>query len=127
MTASEAPLDSLLKKAQETWPEYEIATIYPPIRANQAVTFRGRRPGDPIDRNDVSRMTFDPRSGKLIRALRAGQLPFGEKLIFQMQAIHFGRFRDSLLSHIVWVLLGLTPGTLYITGLIMWLNRMKAK
>jgi uncharacterized iron-regulated membrane protein len=27
----------------------------------------------------------------------------------------------------VWVLLGLTPGTLYITGLIMWLNRMKAK
>ena len=44
-----------------------------------------------------------------------------------MQAIHYGRFQDSLVSHIVWVLLGLAPGTLYITGLIMWLNRMKAK
>ena len=126
-TASEAPLDSLLKKAQETWPKYEIATIYPPIRANQAVTFRGRMPGDPVGRNDVSRLTFDPHSGKLVRALRAGQLPFGEQFIFQMQAIHFGRFQDSLLSHVVWLLLGLMPGTLYITGLIMWLNRMKAK
>jgi len=125
--SSELPLDILLKKAHETWPEYKIATIYPPVRPHQAVTFRGRMPGDPAGREDVSRLLFDPGSGKLIRSLRAGNLPFGEKVIFQMQAIHFGRFNDSVVSHVVWVLLGLAPGTLYITGLLMWLNRMKAK
>ena len=55
------------------------------------------------------------------------QWTFGEKVIAQMQAIHYGRFQYSFLSHMLWVLLGLAPGTLYITGLIMWINRMKAK
>jgi uncharacterized iron-regulated membrane protein len=125
--AAELPLDVFVKKAHETWPEYKIAAIYPPARSNQPMTVRGRMPGDPVGRDDMSRLTFDPHSGRLMRAQQGSQLVFGEKVISQMQAIHYGRFQDSLVSHIVWVLLGLAPGTLYITGLIMWLNRMKAK
>jgi uncharacterized iron-regulated membrane protein len=121
------PLDTFLQNAHQTWPEYKVAAIYPPARAGEPLTIRGRMPADPEGRDDSSRLTFDAQSGKLLRLQQGSQLIFGEKVIAQMQAIHYGRFQNSLVSHIIWVLLGLAPGTLYITGLIMWINRIKAK
>jgi len=41
--------------------------------------------------------------------------------------MHFGRFRDALWANILWMLLGLVPALLYMTGFILWYRRVLKK
>ncbi|MGH9916075.1 MAG: PepSY domain-containing protein, partial [Pyrinomonadaceae bacterium] len=55
------------------------------------------------------------------------QMSLGTKIITSSVWIHFGRFTDdkwvSIPIKILWVLIGLAPGVLFISGFIMWWNR----
>lgn len=38
--------------------------------------------------------------------------------------IHFGRFRNMLWANILWIILGLLPAVMFITGFILWYKRV---
>jgi len=46
----------------------------------------------------------------------------GDQILRGAYALHFGNFGGTTLK-IAWVVLGLAPGVLFITGLLMWINR----
>jgi uncharacterized iron-regulated membrane protein len=46
----------------------------------------------------------------------------GDQILRGAYALHFGNFAGTKLK-IAWVILGLVPGALFVTGLLMWINR----
>jgi uncharacterized iron-regulated membrane protein len=47
-------------------------------------------------------------------------------LLFLIQ-MHFGRFRNALWANILWMVLGLLPALLYVSGFILWYRRVLKK
>lgn len=50
-------------------------------------------------------------------------LRFGDQALYWLAQLHFGRFAGVWLK-ILWTVLGLAPAALFITGLLMWWNRV---
>jgi uncharacterized iron-regulated membrane protein len=46
----------------------------------------------------------------------------GDQILKGAYALHFGNFAGTPLK-VAWVILGLVPGLLFLTGLLMWINR----
>ena len=55
-----------------------------------------------------------------------GQRP-GDIVLQTITRLHFGRFRDAPVWKALWVPLGLAPAAMFITGAIMWWNRVLKK
>jgi len=50
-------------------------------------------------------------------------MPLGRRLMLAMAPLHYGSFWGDW-SRVLWILLGLFPGILSITGFWMWWNRV---
>jgi uncharacterized iron-regulated membrane protein len=50
-------------------------------------------------------------------------LRFGDQVLFWFAQAHFGRFAGVNVK-IIWTVVGLTPAVLFVTGLVMWWNRV---
>jgi uncharacterized iron-regulated membrane protein len=46
----------------------------------------------------------------------------GDQILRGAYALHFGNFAGTKLK-IAWTILGLAPAALFVTGLLMWINR----
>lgn len=55
-----------------------------------------------------------------------GQRP-GDIVLQAATRLHFGRFRDAPVFKALWVILGLLPAAMFVTGAIMWWNRVLRK
>lgn len=56
----------------------------------------------------------------------AGERP-GDVILLWLSRLHFGRWRDHPSLKIVWVIVGLVPALMAITGGIMWWNRVVSR
>jgi uncharacterized iron-regulated membrane protein len=74
---------------------------------------------------------IDPYSGQIVRRFDTAQYPFGLRVVQYYRSIHFGSFGGpgvfGLAVKIVWVILGMVPAVLGITGLLMYWNRFLKK
>jgi uncharacterized iron-regulated membrane protein len=52
-----------------------------------------------------------------------GSLTFGDTILVWMTRLHFGRWRIAWLKA-VWAVLGLVPAMMFVTGMLMWWNRV---
>ena len=48
---------------------------------------------------------------------------FGDQVLFWMARLHFGRFAGMPVE-IIWTILGIVPALLFVTGTVMWWNRV---
>ena len=55
-----------------------------------------------------------------------GQRP-GDIVLAWMSRLHFGRFRNAAYLQVLWVPLGLIPAAMFVTGVLMWWNRVLRK
>jgi uncharacterized iron-regulated membrane protein len=74
------------------------------------------------------RVAVDPHTGAVLMALDTRKAPLGVRLVQYFYSIHFGTFAGTkgVIAYIVrgiWVLLGISPALLAITGLVMYWNR----
>ena len=69
---------------------------------------------------------FDRRDGHLPRELDPGNAPFGVRLMLLFRPVHFGTWGGPA-TRVLWVLVGLTPGILFLTGFVMWWRRVLRK
>jgi uncharacterized iron-regulated membrane protein len=51
------------------------------------------------------------------------KLRFGDQVLFWLARLHFGRFA-GLPVQIIWTVFGLAPAVLFVTGAVMWWNRV---
>jgi uncharacterized iron-regulated membrane protein len=77
--------------------------------------------------SQLVRVSLDPHTGELLASSDTRQQTRGLRLEQYFAAVHFGSFAGSgvvgTLVKILWVLLGITPALLAVTGLIMYWNR----
>ena len=125
-TPANIDLDSLVKRADAALPGGIVTVLYPPASNTDIFRFRVKLPGDgwEFGRSEVY---FDQYSGELrgihdVRALSVPQLVF----VQWMAPIHYGRF-GGMLTRVLWVVSGLVPLVLFISGCLMWWNRSLVK
>jgi uncharacterized iron-regulated membrane protein len=71
----------------------------------------------------LSSVFLDPRNADVMRIDRADQRSFGDSLAAWIPTLHFGTF-GGIPIKIIWLLLGLAPSILGVTGFLMWWNRV---
>jgi uncharacterized iron-regulated membrane protein len=119
-------LDALVARADAALPGGLVTVLYPPATPTDPYRFRVKLPGDNwhFGRSEVylDRYTGEVRGVHDIRKLSVAQLVF----VQWMAPIHYGRF-GGLATRILWLVAGLTPLVLFVSGCLMWWNRSLVK
>ncbi|MBI1354273.1 MAG: hypothetical protein GC160_08000 [Acidobacteria bacterium] len=91
-------------------------------RGREAVfNVRARRRGNPVVAGYFGSY-FDQYSGELLGTVGLEDQPLALRVAQMLSPIHFGLWGGAW-SKALWLALGLTPATLWLTGLWMWLDR----
>lgn len=69
---------------------------------------------------------IDPATGKVLQVEGTREWSLPERIMLATYSIHFGDF-GGVYSKVLWVVLGLSPAVLALTGCLMWWNRYLSK
>ncbi len=125
--ANTISLDRMFESFRSAWPTFTVSSVNLPADSRSNATFRGRFPADPYWRTESSRIELNLRNGRFGPRTDFSTLLPAEKALALLTDLHYARLGGSIVVKLLWFALGLAPGTLYITGLLLWLNRTKAK
>lgn len=120
--AADLSLNSMVKAADEALPQDQIDYIYFPMTPEAAYVVSKK----PTHGFGNSQIYLDQYSGKMLRVDDVRQISWGRWLLNLAVPIHFGTF-GGLLTRIIWVIVGLALPMLFVTGFLMWWNRVIRK
>ncbi len=124
-TPSDQPrrsVDEAIASALAAMPEGELDWVGLPNRPDQIYTVRKRLPGE-WRLEGMNHIHVDPYTAAVIRLDRHRERTAGQRLLRTMFPIHIGTF-GGLFTRVLWTVLGFVPLLLFITGLLMWRNRV---
>ncbi|WP_212006612.1 PepSY domain-containing protein [Chitinophaga sp. HK235] len=113
--------EALLTKAADQIPGFEAMGIRPPKKAGDPVRILGHAHEAAIWGRYSSSVHFD-LNGNVKKTVNFSQAPFGDKFNAAMAPLHFGNY-GGIPIKILYSLLGLTPGILSISGILIWYRR----
>jgi uncharacterized iron-regulated membrane protein len=124
-TGPSLPLNTLLARAKEAFPDLTPRTVLLPARPGAPLAIRGDVPSMLVMQSHVrtaNGITLNSSTGEVI-AKNDGRNATGWTRIYNtFDPLHFGYF-GGLPTKILWFILGLTPGVLAVTGTWMWWRR----
>ena len=115
-------LNTLMQKADAAIPEGRTTFIELPETDPQKMVVRKKLPNQETGKFDLSTVELDRSSGKVLQATKMEKAEGIFKLIVTIADLHFGTF-GGLPTRILYVLVGLMPTVLLITGLVVWKRR----
>jgi uncharacterized iron-regulated membrane protein len=118
-------IDAALRVARRALPDARATFVYLPTAPGAPLTVRLRATGE-WHPNGRSFVYLHPRSGRLLRADDARQSGLGARLLHALYPLHVGSPGGWPLQ-IAYVLLGLAPTVLSVTGTIIWYRRWRKK
>lgn len=116
--------DLLLETARREVPDARFIVATFPTRPNAPFTAMLQRNGAGFF--PYVNLKLDPTTGSVIDRADDATASLGEKIMRQIAVLHFG-FWGGTASKILYILLGLVPLVLYISGIALWWNRLAAK
>jgi uncharacterized iron-regulated membrane protein len=119
------PLDDIIRSAELETPDCRPTIIEFPKHPDESYVIRVRCPYDP-EAVGLSYVYVDPPSAQVRSVDRFYQAAPGVRLIRLMTPIHYGDV-GGLFTRVLWIIVGLTPGVLFVTSLLMWWNRSLSK
>ncbi|MCP9770659.1 PepSY domain-containing protein [Lacihabitans sp. LS3-19] len=121
-TLAKASFDKMLKETYQINPNFEPQYIYFPTQENKKFNLRGKLKGQNEMFAGGNAIRFDAQTGKLVSISTFETLRFSEKLEAFVFPLHVGNFGGHFLK-IFYIIIGLTPGFLAITGFLLWWRR----
>jgi uncharacterized iron-regulated membrane protein len=123
-------LDTIIGSAEAELPDCKPAHIeFPNGTASMAIRFicpvRPFRILEPHEFG-LTYLYVDPPTAKVLAVDRFDSAGIGVIAVRMMQPVHFGEFGGTF-TRVLWVIVGLVPGALFITSLLMWWNRSLSK
>lgn len=122
-----APLDMYLRNAQAALPQGTPVFLSLPSERSTLVSIGLCLPEDFRREGALNTIDLDPGSGAALRVDRFQDHSFGQRLLADLAALHFGEFGvftdNDLPTRLLWSVLGLVPPFLFTTGLITWWRR----
>ena len=118
-------ITEILKTADAALPNAETTFINLPRKPEDAFTIYKKHPQESNEYGDSS-VYLDQYSGKILKLIDGQNLPLPEKVLGSFVPLHYGTFW-GLPSRILYVLVGLAPLILFVTGFVMWRYRYRSK
>ncbi len=127
LISNSSPLEisQLLENSNKIFPNAATLLVTIPHKPEDAVYIRKRQTHETLIYGE-SGVYFDRYSGEVLRIVDSTKLSLGDRAIAVFAPLHYGTFW-GLSSRILYVLVGLTPTILLITGFVMWRYRPKPK
>ncbi|WP_129713579.1 PepSY domain-containing protein [Pedobacter sp. SYP-B3415] len=122
--ASVSSIDSMLAKARQAFPDLVIKNVYLPTQPGKNFVAKGVVPAQEALFYNGNSVAIDPQTAGIVsieRLSEQGLATRAEATFFQLHAGHFGGTPVKIL----YVILGLTPGLLAITGALLWIRRRR--
>jgi uncharacterized iron-regulated membrane protein len=120
-------IDDLVARARSEVPGLSLVRVGVPTGPEQVYTVFLRpegRAGDAEAPRTMTRVQFDRYSGALLKVTRPdAPRPAGDHVIEWLGPLHTGNFGGTLVKSVYFVV-GLTPALLFVTGFVMWWQRV---
>jgi uncharacterized iron-regulated membrane protein len=114
-------LDVIYATAVQALPVGETTLFTFPQQKNAPYSLRRMLPGD-WRRTGDNLVYIDQYTGQVIRLNYHRELAWPIRFTRDLYPLHFGTFGGNF-TRILWIIVGLAPAILYVTGLLMWWNR----
>lgn len=123
-THAEAPTwGALIEKARQIVPGQHVARVVVPYSASASflVMFSDESP-TPVGSATLTSVYFDRYTGAVLHDPAPGRRGAGDVVMAWMSPLHVGNFGGTGVR-VAWLVLGLAPPMLFVTGFIMWWGR----
>lgn len=118
--------DTAVEVGKRTLPQDALATyLIAPSGADGVYTLYGKYHGNPLLCGLIT-IYIDQYSGRVLGLGDSRKQSLGTNLLLMTYPIHFGIW-GGVFVKCLWVLVGLAPGMLFLTGFLMWWNRVIRK
>ena len=114
--------DQMYRRALAAMPDLEPTYVYLPTQPERKFEVRGYTKGQSKIWGSGNSVRMDAQSGELLQINRFAEKPLGERIEATFFPLHVGNF-GGLPVKLLYVLIGLTPGALAITGFLLWWRR----
>lgn len=121
-TLAKVSLDSLYEQALLQMPDLIPTYVYLPTQPKKHFFVRGAVAGEASIWTGNNSIRFDAQTGELISINRIADERFWNKIEATFYSLHIGSY-GGLPIKIIYVLIGLTPGFLSISGFLLWRRR----
>lgn len=120
-------VDEIHGYARGLMPDARLSVLRPPSQPGQAWAATYHRPGDQGESTDSGPTAFlHPHSGAVLRIDDRRTMSSAGRILKTMEPLHYGKL-FGLPGRLVWFFVGLTPGLLFASGLLMWWNRTRGR
>lgn len=123
-TLAKVSLDSLFEQALLQMPDLSPTYVYFPTQPQKHFFVRGAVAGEAPIWAGNNAIRFDAQSGELISINRIANESFWNKVEATFYSLHIGSY-GGLTIKILYVIIGLTPGFLSVSGFLLWRRRRK--
>jgi uncharacterized iron-regulated membrane protein len=123
--ARDISLDQATQIAQRTLPGAKLFRVVPAAKKDATIVVRLKFPEE-LHPNGMSNVHLDRYTGTALRVDDGRHPQGGARWMNLRYPLHIGRW-GGVLSQALQVILGLMPAILYVTGLMMWWNRVQAR
>ncbi|HEU0120851.1 MAG TPA: PepSY-associated TM helix domain-containing protein [Bryobacteraceae bacterium] len=124
-SASLAPVSTLVAAADRATPGKVTTWVGLPYRKGQRVAQVYRQ--DSFDAHaPILGVALDAYSAEVSQIRDFENLLLGDRLLRWLGYLHFGNFGGAPVK-VLWTVLGLAPALLFVTGFLMWWNRVLSK
>ena len=114
----------LIARAEQRVPEQYVQRVVPPSNAKGAflVMFSSVRPA-PAGREQLTPVYLDQYTGAVLKESPRAARRAGDVIMDWVAPLHVGSF-GGMTIRVAWLVLGLVPPLLFVTGFIMWWSRV---
>ncbi|MFA5984062.1 MAG: PepSY-associated TM helix domain-containing protein [Methylococcaceae bacterium] len=112
--------------ATRVFPQAELRSVDTPDGKAGVYTVSLRQPGEANQRAPRSKVWLDQYSGQILAVQDPNQFTAGETFFNVLFPLHTGEALGPV-GRMLWCVLGLVPAVLFITGILRWLQKRKAK
>jgi len=121
--AKRLPVDTLVATANKVVPDARMLSfMYPTKPAQPFNCFKKRELGF----LPYVQVSINPYTGKILKVSDDATAPLGDRVLRTLSSLHFGWW-GGITTKILYSLMGLTPLTLFVTGLLMYIRKRRAK
>jgi len=120
------PVDSLVERALAAVPGHWPTLIGLPHHEGENLAVVYLLPQESHDRLKTTYVYLNPFTAEILDIRRPENSRPGDRILSWLARLHFGDFGGWPVKT-VWAVLGLTPALLFVTGFLMWWNRVLSK
>jgi uncharacterized iron-regulated membrane protein len=120
------PLTQLLQTAREMVPGAWVSTVMLPHQPGQPVKVT-LLSGAAREYEYSNYVYLDPWTGNVLRVDSVDDRSAGDAVLAWISPLHYGTFGGGVPVYILWMILGLSPVVLGVSGILMWWNRVAVK